>query len=159
MTLFSGTFHQKPAPFSFGVASFRSETRMIRENHATFSFQPGTFLRKDGTMSEKDRTMSKKDGTMSEKDRTMSEKDRTMSKKDGTMDEKDGTMSKKDGTMDEKDETFLRKDGMTDKKTGNVSRFPSSFPRGALFSPNEKPVAHSNVVELPFLAQRITSLF
>jgi hypothetical protein len=41
---------------------------MIRENHATFSFQPGTFLRKDGTMSEKDGTMSEKDGTFLRKD-------------------------------------------------------------------------------------------
>jgi hypothetical protein len=124
MTLFSGTFHQKPAPFSFGVASFRSETRMIRENHATFSFQPRTILRKEGTMS----------------------------KKEGTMDEKDGT-------MDEKDETFLRKDGMTDKKRGTSPDFRLRFRAARFFSPNEKPVAHSNVVELAFLAQRITSLF
>jgi hypothetical protein len=111
---------------------------MIRENHATFSFQPGTFFRKQGTMSEKDGTFLRKDGTMG--------------KKDGTFLRKDGTMSKKDGT-------FLRKDGMADKKRETSPDFRLRFRAARFFSPNEKPVAHSNVVELPFLAQRITSLF
>jgi hypothetical protein len=54
---------------------------MIRENHATFSFQPGTFLRKDGTMGKKDGTFFRKDGTMGKKDGTFLRKDGMADKK------------------------------------------------------------------------------